>query len=327
MNLTTDGLSGSGRVVVIGEVLVELSTREPFSGGAGMRLGFSGDALNAAAAAAAAGAHVVLVARVPDDELGAALVAYASGLGIDTSAVRRMPGQHGAYLIRADPTGERQFVYLRRGSVGSTLEPADLDEALLHDTLVLTSGITCAVSPTAAATVRRAAEIAGGFVYDPNFRPRLTSVAKAARALRDLAPRARLVTPSWPGEARALLDLPADAGREAAAARVERLGATAIALTCGPDGVLLREGSRETFVESPPAPRVVDQTGAGDSFVGTVAARLALGDDLVDAVRLGAAAASLSVQGVGGTGFVPSLEQARLHLARSFGTPTQAGPQ
>jgi 2-dehydro-3-deoxygluconokinase len=51
----------------------------------------------------------------------------------------------------------------------------------------------------------------------------------------------------------------------------------------------------------------VDATGAGDVLTGTVAARLALGDELDRAVRIGVAAASLSVSGLGGTGHVPVL--------------------
>jgi 2-dehydro-3-deoxygluconokinase len=46
-----------------------------------------------------------------------------------------------------------------------------------------------------------------------------------------------------------------------------------------------------------------------------VAARLALGDDLLAAARLGTAAASLSLAGAGGTGVVPSLAETRAHLA------------
>jgi 2-dehydro-3-deoxygluconokinase len=79
--------------------------------------------------------------------------------------------------------------------------------------------------------------------------------------------------------------------------------------------VLLDDASRMIEVPVIPAPVVVDQTGAGDSFAGTVAARLALGDDLVDAVRLGVAAASLSVGGLGGTGHVATLEETRAHAA------------
>jgi 2-dehydro-3-deoxygluconokinase len=66
-----------------------------------------------------------------------------------------------------------------------------------------------------------------------------------------------------------------------------------------------------------PAPALVDQTGAGDSLVGTIAGRLALGDSLLEAVRLGSAASSLSLQGQGGTGFVASLEQSRAHLGKT----------
>ena len=44
-------------------------------------------------------------------------------------------------------------------------------------------------------------------------------------------------------------------------------------------------------------PTVVDTTGAGDAFVGVLAARLAAGDTLVDASRWGVVAGSLAVRG------------------------------
>jgi 2-dehydro-3-deoxygluconokinase len=298
--------------VVLGEVLVELTSAEAFSAGATTRLGFSGDALNAAAAAAAAGAHTVLVARVADDELGEALVEHVGALGIDTSAVRKVPGQQGVYFSHSDPDGRRQFVYVRRGSAGSGLDPADLDPDLLRDSVVLTSGITWAVG--AAAVVRRAAELAGTFVYDPNHRPRLATAEEAAAALRTVLPHAALVTPSWPDEVGSLVGT-APADPAAAVAALRGLGATDVALTCGADGVLLTRGDALLSVTAAPPPRVVDQTGAGDSFAGTVVGRLAAGDDLETAVRLAVAAAALSVQGRGGTGFVPTLDQTRAHAA------------
>ena len=86
-------------------------------------------------------------------------------------------------------------------------------------------------------------------------------------------------------------------------------------MTCGADGVQLVSGAGETWVDAVPAPAVVDQTGAGDAFVGTLTARLVRGDDLVTAARLAVAAASLVVGGRGGTGLVPTLEQTRAHAA------------
>jgi 2-dehydro-3-deoxygluconokinase len=318
----TEASTGSRPVVVLGEVLVELSSATPFAAGASVRLGFSGDALNAAAAAAAAGAHTRLVARVPDDELGDALVAHVVGLGIDASGLRRVPGQHGVYLTHADPTGARQFVYARRGSAGSELGPEDLDPALLRSSVVVAGGIASAISASGAAAVRRAAELAAVFVYDPNLRPRLTSSAEAAAALRAVAHRAALITPSWPDEAVALLDLPAGARPADAVRALRELGAGDVALTCGADGVLLARGATLVEVPAPPAPVVVDQTGAGDSFVGTVAGRLACGDDLPDAVVLGVAAAALSVGGRGGTGLVPDLADTRRFAAAHGGLLT-----
>jgi len=305
----------NGVAVVLGEVLVELSSDEPMAAGRSVRLGFSGDALNAAAAAAAAGAHAQLIARVPDDELGDALTDHVASLGVDCSGLVRVSGQHGVYFSHSDPLGERQFVYVRKGSAGSGLSPGDLQQDLLRSAVVLGSGIGCAISASAAAAVRRAAELAGTFVYDPNYRPRLTTSADAADALRAVAGRAALVTPSWPGEARALLGLETSSTPADALARLRALGATGVALTCGERGVVLAHRDDVVDVAAPAAPRVVDQTGAGDSFAGTVAGRLACGDDLLTATGLGAAAASLSVRGQGGTGFVPTLAQTRAHAA------------
>jgi 2-dehydro-3-deoxygluconokinase len=302
-------------VLVVGEVLVELSGTEPLRNGAMLALGFSGDALNAAAAAAAAGAHTALVARVPTDELGDEMVARIAALGVDTGHLKRVAGQHGLYFQHADPAGARGYVYVRRGSAGSTLAPDDLPLAALPGAVVVASGVACAVSASAYATVQAAARGAGRFVYDPNWRPRLVDATTAAGHLRRLAPLATLVTPAWPHEIAALCGQDAAADEAAGCAAVRALGAAAVALTCGADGVVLDEGAGAHELPAYPSPSIVDQTGAGDVLAGTAAARLALGDPLPDAVRAGTAAASLSLQGVGGTGYLPTWPETRRLLA------------
>ncbi len=300
-------------VLVLGEILVELSSTEPLDAGASLTLNFSGDALNAAAASAAAGAKTALLARVPDDELGDRLLDRVVALGIDTTLVRRVEGQHGLYLQHADPSGAREFTYVRRGSAGSGLGPGDVPLDLVAEVgAVLASGIACAISPLSAKAVRLAAQHSKCFVYDPNWRPRLVSAAGAAAHLRAVAPYTRLITPGWPREAQLVADTDDPA---AACTTLRGLGVQAVALTRGEDGILLDDAGRLTEIPVIPAPSVVDQTGAGDSFAGTVAARLALGDDLLTAVRLGVAAASLSVGGLGGTGHVPTLTQTQTHAA------------
>jgi 2-dehydro-3-deoxygluconokinase len=161
--------------------------------------------------------------------------------------------------------------------------------------VVLASGVTCALSESAAAAVVAAAAQAPRFVYDLNFRPRLTDAATAAARLRELAPHADLVTPSV-DEAAALLGF-TDPGEIAQACR--NMGARAAAVTRGAEGVWLDDGVSVAHLPAVPPPVIVDQTGAGDAFAGTIAARLALGDVLLEAVRRGMAAASavLAVQG------------------------------
>jgi 2-dehydro-3-deoxygluconokinase len=89
------------------------------------------------------------------------------------------------------------------------------------------------------------------------------------------------------------------------------LGAKAVAVTAGTDAVHVAGADGAFALPVPVNANAVDATGAGDVFTGTTAARLALGDPLPEAVRLGVGAASLSVMGRGGTGHIPTIEQTR----------------
>ncbi|MFD0759286.1 PfkB family carbohydrate kinase [Arthrobacter ulcerisalmonis] len=187
-------------VVVMGEVLVEVATDRALGHGVPAQLGVSGDALNVAAAAAAAGARVGLVAVLTDDDLGRSIAARIAELGISTDLLAFRPGQQGVYLVHCDPDGQREFSYARNGSVGSSLSPADLPQDIIAAAgALVTSGIACAISASFHAAVVRAAALAQRFVFDPNYRPRLTTVERATAALAELAPGAFLLTPSYPG--------------------------------------------------------------------------------------------------------------------------------
>ena len=96
-------------VVVMGEILVEVATDLPFAHGVPAQLGISGDALNVAAAAAAAGARVGLLSVLTDDALGQAMSARVAELGISTDLLLHRRGQQGVYLVHSDPDGEREF--------------------------------------------------------------------------------------------------------------------------------------------------------------------------------------------------------------------------
>ncbi|MBO0851955.1 MAG: bifunctional hydroxymethylpyrimidine kinase/phosphomethylpyrimidine kinase, partial [Pseudonocardia sp.] len=93
--------------------------------------------------------------------------------------------------------------------------------------------------------------------------------------------------------------LPADTPVAQAHARLRRRGSRAVVTTLGAAGAVVTDA--EGAVSKLPAvpATVVDTTGAGDAFAGVLAARLALGDPLVEAARWGTVAGSLAVRAAG----------------------------
>lgn len=74
----------------------------------------------------------------------------------------------------------------------------------------------------------------------------------------------------------------------------------------GGDDVVVEDGER--FTVTPPGVRAVDTTGAGDVLNGFLAARLAAGASVREAVEVGTIAGSLSTRAVGARGGVPTLD-------------------
>ena len=63
--------------------------------------------------------------------------------------------------------------------------------------------------------------------------------------------------------------------------------------------------------------KVVDTTGAGDCFVGALAARLAKGATPVEAARYASAAAACSVERLGAAPSMPTAREVAARLARA----------
>lgn len=310
-------------VLVLGEVLVEIHAGAPLraaADGTPARISYSGDALNAAAAAAAAGARTALLAVVGDDELSVPLLRRAAELGVDVSHVRRSARPNGAYLLSADTEGDREFVYWRTHSAGSTLASAHVESwraLITASTALITSGVTGALSASSHDAVLAAAHLvhgAGGHLsYDPNVRPRLTGRGRARELLARIAPMTGLLKTACPADTLALVDTD---DPHTAAVRCRAQGARTVVVTAGAGRLLLDDGAGARYLPVPVNPAPVDATGAGDCFTGTATARLALGDGLDQAVAYGTAAASLSVSGRGGTGRVPAFSETAALAAR-----------
>ena len=137
-----------------------------------------------------------------------------------------------------------------------------------------------------AAAVRAGAQAGAATVLDPA--PARPSLLEAARI-------GAILTPN---ESEAL-ELSGATDVEAAARRLAALTGQAAVVTLGAAGCLVAEAGAVTRLAAAPAPSIVDTVGAGDAFAGGLAAALARGERLEEAVTaaLRAAAASLGYAG------------------------------
>ncbi|MEV1291438.1 PfkB family carbohydrate kinase [Pseudonocardia sp. NPDC049635] len=298
------------RVVVVGAVNVDLvvrAARLPGPGetvvGPGVERYGGGKGANAAVAAARAGAEVRYCGAVGADDTGGGALAELRAEGIDVSDVAVLDDvATGTALIVVDDEGENQI------AVGAGAN-AVVDAATVCAAVERSAGwagcvlVSTEIPPAAvAAAVGTAAAHGLACVLNP---------APVSSGLVDLLGLGPVLTPNRTE----LEDLHALLGAEAgdpaartvpemAAAVAARTGAH-VAVTLGGDGVLVVDPERGAVpVPAPPAD-VRDTTGAGDTFNGVLAAAVAAGVPVPEAVARGVAAASLSVGTVGARAGMP----------------------
>lgn len=81
-----------------------------------------------------------------------------------------------------------------------------------------------------------------------------------------------------------------------------------VIMTCGGEGAYYHNGSRVVNVKGLPV-KVVDTTGAGDSFNGALAYALTKNYQLTDAIKFANKVASKTVQGLGAQTAMPTLQE------------------
>jgi len=96
-------------------------------------------------------------------------------------------------------------------------------------------------------------------------------------------------------------------------------GIQALISTRGKSGSLLTTRDRRELIPAAQPDRVVDPVGAGDSFVGGIAAGLAFDLPLDIAIKLGAVVASYVIEAEGCQTNMPTREQVESRLLRDFG--------
>lgn len=289
-------------IVVVGSInadLVITLERHPQPGetvlGRSMTVLPGGKGANQAVAAALLGADVAMVGAVGTDaHAGVALSALAAA-GADLRAVRRTDGGTGVAVVQVSDDGENSIVVLpgANAEVSAGLVAASTD-VIRNAAVVVVQGELPAEATEAA--VRLAS------------RRVIVNLAPVICLDRGMLLRADPLVVNEHEGALVLAQLGGDAvsGHEAVVGSLLACGFASVVMTLGGAGALVSAGGP---VRSVPAPRVptVDTTGAGDAFVGALAAELSAGTPLDDAVRFAVRVGSYAVQGAGAQPSYPAL--------------------
>jgi ribokinase len=296
-----------GRVFVAGSInmdVVAMADRHPQIGetvAGGAVLYFpGGKGANQAVAAAKLGASTILIGRLGQDPFGDQLKAFLAAQAIDLSFVKQTAEAHtGTAIItvaNADNTivviaGANALVnaadvagpVLAKGDIAVSQFEIPLPAISAFFTRARTAGATTILNPAPAKEFSgELLDLVDILVLNENELGLLTRTV-----LRDSDDHARFI-----GAARSL-----QAGRD-----------QIICVTLGKRGVLaLVDG--EPVVIPGRIVTAVDTTGAGDCFVGALAAQLADGATMRDALFAANAAASICVQRMGAAPSMPTAEE------------------
>jgi 2-dehydro-3-deoxygluconokinase len=274
----------------IGECMIELSAGK----GDLWRLGFAGDTFNAAWYARAIlpkERTVAYVTALGDDPFSERMKSFIGKADVETDRIRRVSGRRpGLYAITLKDA-ERSFTYWRGESAARLLaDDRDRLRAALSDAeLLYFSGITLAIlTPPSRrrllAELRRSRERGARIAFDPNFRPALWPDREMARRAMEAAYRiADIALPTFSDEA----ELFGDKRIEDTAARLAAAGVGEFVIKNGDKAALVFGDGKRRRVPPAKPERVVDTTGAGDSFAGAYLAARLTERDPFEAARLG----------------------------------------
>jgi ribokinase len=235
---------------------------------------FGGKGGNQAVAAARMGARVAMAGRVGRDQFGAQILAAIDSAGVDRSGVVVADGASGMSVAIVDAAGDYGAVIVSGVNLqidgAMVAVPAGTRVVLLQNEVPEAVNLAVVEKATGAQVILNAAPA--------------RDVAEALLARVDVLVVNR-------GEASALADT--DDPVEAAQ-RLRTRGPGVVIVTLGAEGLVM--ASRDGVVRMPaPGVSVASTHGAGDAFTGALAAELARGEALPEALRFAQGCAALTV--------------------------------
>jgi pseudouridine kinase len=225
---------------------------------------FGGVARNIAENLARLGTQVALLTAIGNDSSGAALLAHAESLGIDTRAALRLEdAASGTYTAVLDQDGD-MVVALADMALYDRVDAAFVDgrQAQLAGAALVVADLNLPLA-SVEALVRQARGLEGALVLVAVSEP------KMARLPRDLDGVSLLILNAGELAARVGRALAREDEIEAAMREVQAQGVRDLVVTRGADGVMLTTFGGVQRLAAPDA-QVVDVTGAGDAFAAAV---------------------------------------------------------
>jgi ribokinase len=289
-----------GTVCVIASINVDLVVTVPrlpqpgetVSGGR-FAVHDGGKGANQAVAAARAGAAVELIGAVGDDEHGRRARAALAREGIGIDGLRTHDTEPtGVALIAVGPRGENQIAVAPGANAALALDDGDRARIAGADVILVTHEVPVETVLDALRTARDAG---------------IRAILNPAPAHPLSAELLRIGPILTPNEHELVVAIGNDVTETALDELVARSSGPVI-VTQGMAGALLAEGATRERFAGYPVPDVVDTTGAGDTFNGVLAARLAEGGTLPEAIRAANAAAALSIAAAGAREGMPTRE-------------------
>lgn len=268
-----------GLLVCLGEALVDLICPDPAADPGGARrfeVHFGGALSNVAVAARRAGAQVALAGGAGDDPWGRFLHERLEAEGIEMGFQARLEGVRTAFAFATlDVKREPAFDIHGAGIDAAIASLRGREAELVAAAAAVAFSSNTAVdarSLEVTRSVRDAAREAGvPLLFDPNLRPaRWSDRARARELCLDFATGATVLKCNL-AEGRWLADAPDGSPAELAAALLA-LGPELVVVTAGARGVAAAGAC--TLELDAPEVEMVSPLGAGDVFMGTLAAGL-----------------------------------------------------
>ena len=291
-------------IAVVGSVNMDLMLRCPrlprpgeTVQGSSFRTEPGGKGANQAVAAARLGARVAFVGCIGDDHFGVRAIAGLRAEGVDLTHLSVV--NHcttGVAMVQVDDSGQNSIV-LDPGA-NSALTLAHVDAAAR---LITEAGLLICQLETPLSAVQRAIEIAHAAGV-----PVLLNPAPARPLPEAIFRQVDLLVPNE-GEASLLTGLAVrgESGAVQAATQLLGAGCGIVIVTLGAEGLVWAD-AKGSHYRPAQAVTALDSTGAGDTFIGALAAARAQGQDLNSAIDFGQRAAAFSVQRRGAQASMPT---------------------